>query len=60
MVFNAEGRDPTRSELEERIEVKKMRERSIPENLRAAGFTVDTAKGWVEEIKQEDKDGAMS
>ena len=59
-MFIAEGRDPTHSELEEYIVLKKMRERSIPEKLRAAGFAVNTAKGRVDEIKQEDRDGAMS
>ena len=40
--------------------MKKMKERSIPEKLRAADFSVNTAKGRVEEIKQEDKDEASS
>ena len=40
--------------------MKKMEKRSIPEKLRAAGFTVNTEEDRVEEIKQEDKDEAMS
>ena len=60
VLFDSEGRDPTFSELDEENTVHKMKERSIPEKLRAAGFTVNTSKGQVEEIKQEDKAEAMS
>ena len=45
VVFMAEGRGPTHSEQEEEFKVKKMREKSIPEKLRAAGLAVNTAKG---------------
>ena len=64
VTFNPDGREPTSSELEqleleEGRTVKKMQERSIPEKLRKAGFTVDTQKGPVEVVKQPDKEAAM-
>ena len=59
VTFNPEGREPEQSELEEVNTVQKLKERSLPEKLRAAGFTVNTSKGRVEEIKQEGKVEAM-
>ena len=47
-------------EQEEESGVRKMKERSIPEKLRVAGFVVNTARGQAEVIKQEDRDEAMS
>jgi hypothetical protein len=40
--------------------VQKLKERSLPEKLHAGGFTVNTSKSRAEEIKQEDKDEAIS
>ena len=41
VTFNPEGREPEQSELEEVNTVQKLKERSLPEKLRAAGFTVN-------------------
>ena len=60
VTFNPEGREPEESELEEGQTVQKLKERSLPEKLRAAGFKVNTSKGRAEEIKQEDREEAMS
>ena len=60
VTFNPEGREPEQEELGEEQLVQKLKETSLPEKLRAAGFTVNTSRGRAEEIKQEDREEAMS
>ena len=60
VTFNSEGREPEQSELEEVHMVQKLKERSLPEKLRAAGFMVNTSKSRADVIKQEDKEEAMA
>jgi hypothetical protein len=60
VTFNLEGREPEQSELEELNAVQKLKERSLPEKLCEARFTLNTFKGRAEMIEPEDKDEAMS
>ena len=60
VTFKSEGREPKQSKLEEVHMVQKLKERSLPEKLCAAGFTVNISKSREEAIKQEDKEKAMA